>query len=117
MPRFSELSLQGSPATKAQPGNGTHLEDKSAWAREVSLDVETAHATAPGANILLVHTPTAETFGVQGFPQMMAAEDYVVKNHLANVISQSFASAEEAFGSRSRCCTSASRTRMQRRTA
>lgn len=99
MPRFTELSLQGSPATIAQPGNGTHLEDKSAWALEVALDVEMAHATAPGANILLVHTPTAETLGVQGFPQIMAAEDYVVKHHLAQVISQSFASAEEAFGS------------------
>jgi subtilase family serine protease len=99
MPTFSELSLQGSPATKAQPGNGTHLEDKSAWALEVALDVETSHAIAPMANILLVHTPTAETLGVQGFPQLMAAEDYVVTNHLADVISQSFASAEEAFGS------------------
>jgi subtilase family serine protease len=99
MPTFSELSLQGTPATVAQPGNGTHLEDKSAWALEVALDVETAHAIAPGANILLVHTATAETLGVQGFPQMMAAEDYVVKHGLAQVISQSFASAEDAFGS------------------
>jgi subtilase family serine protease len=54
---------------------------------------------APQANILLVTTPTAETLGVQGFPQMMAAEQYVVDHHLAQVISQSFASAEEAFGS------------------
>src|SRR5437763_3455885 len=28
---------------------------------------------------------------------MMKAEDYVVKNHLADIISQSFGSAEEAF--------------------
>ncbi|HEX6676554.1 MAG TPA: S53 family peptidase [Actinomycetes bacterium] len=101
MPRFSTLFLQGVPATKAPPptSNGTGQEDKSAWALEVSLDVETAHAIAPGANILLVTTPTAETLGVQGFPQMMAAEKYVVDNHLADVISQSFASAEDAFGS------------------
>src|SRR5947208_477500 len=101
MPRFSQLSIQGSPATKAPPSgsNSPGQEDKSAWALEVSLDVETAHAIAPGANILLVHTPTAETLGVQGFPQMMQAEDYVVTHHLANVISQSFASAEDAFGS------------------
>jgi subtilase family serine protease len=101
MPTFKQLSIQGSPATKAPPGssNGTGQEDKSAWALEVALDVETAHAIAPGANILLVHTPTAETLGVQGFPQMMMAEDYVIKNHLADVISQSFASAEDAFGS------------------
>ena len=101
MPTFSQLALQGSPATKAPPREEQRpgLEDKSAWALEVSLDVETAHSIAPGANILLVTTPTAETLGVQGFPQMMSAEDYVVKNHLAQVISQSFASAEEAFKS------------------
>jgi subtilase family serine protease len=101
MPTFSQLALQGSPATKAPPGqsNGTGLEDKAGWALEVSLDVEWAHATAPKANILLVTTPTAETLGVQGFPQMMAAEDYVVQNHLADVISQSFGSGEGAFGS------------------
>ena len=99
MPKFSTLALQGSPATKAQPGKGTHQEDKSAWALEVALDVETSHAIAPKANILLVTTPTAETLGVQGFQQMMNAEQYVVDHHLANVISQSFASAEDAFGS------------------
>jgi subtilase family serine protease len=101
MPTFSRLALQGVPATKAPPStsSGTGLEDKSAWALETSLDVETAHAIAPGANILLVTTPTAETLGVQGFPQMMAAEDYVVKHHLADVISQSFGSPELSFGS------------------
>lgn len=101
MPTFSELHLQGSPATKAPPpkSKGTGMEDKSAWALEVALDVETAHSMAPGANILLVTTPTAETLGVQGFTQMMAAEQYVVDHHLAQVISQSFASAEDAFAS------------------
>src|SRR5947208_7137264 len=101
MPKFSELTLQGSPATKAPPSNsnGTGQEDKSAWALEVALDVETAHAIAPGANILLVTTPTAETLGVQGFPDMMNAEQYVVDHHMADVISQSFGSAEDAFAS------------------
>ncbi len=101
MPTFSQLAVQGSPATKAPPptSKGNGLEDKAAWALEVSLDVETAHSIAPAANILLVTTPTAETLGQQGFPQMMNAEDYVVTHHLAQVISQSFASTEEAFGS------------------
>jgi subtilase family serine protease len=101
MPTFSELHLQGSPATKAPPSQSQSpgLQDKSAWALEVSLDVETAHSIAPGANLLLVTTPVSETLGVQGFPQMMAAEKYVVDHHLATVISQSFGSAEEAFGS------------------
>src|SRR5450759_4081242 len=101
MPSFSVLSLQGSPATKApsSKSNGTGLQDRAAWALEVSLDVETAHAIAPMANILLVTTPVPETLGVQGLPQMMAAEQYVIDNHLAQVISQSFASAEDAFAS------------------
>jgi subtilase family serine protease len=101
MPTFSTLSLQGSPATKAPPpkSKGTGQEDKSAWALEVALDVESAHAMAPGANILLVTTPTAETLGVQGLPQMMNAEQYVVDHHLAQVVTQSFGTAEEAFGS------------------
>ncbi len=101
MPTFSQFHFQGAPATKAPPStsNGTGQEDKAAWALEVSLDVETAHAMAPMANILLVTTPTAETLGVQGFPDMMNAEQYVIDHHMASVISQSFASAEEAFGS------------------
>lgn len=102
IPNFNQLTLQGSPATIAPPptSKGTGLQgNKTAWALEVSLDVETAHAIAPLANILLVTTPNAETLGVQGFPQMMAAEDYVVQNHLATVISQSFAAAEESFDS------------------
>jgi subtilase family serine protease len=102
IPNFTQLTLQGSPATIALPpkSKGTGLQgNKTSWAVEVSLDVETAHAIAPLANILLVTTPNAETLGVQGFPQMMAAEDYVVQNHLATVISQSFAAAEESFAS------------------
>ena len=101
LPTFSQLHLEGAPATTAPPSTskGTGLENKSAWALEVSLDVETSHAIAPMANILLVTTPTAETLGVQGFPNMMDAEQFVVDHHLANVISQSFASTEEAFGS------------------
>ena len=99
MPTFSRFHLQGSPATTAQPGGGTHQEDKSIWALEVALDVETSHAIAPMANILLITVPTAETLGVQGFPLMMNAEQYVIDHHMVNVISQSFASAEDAFGS------------------
>ena len=98
MPTFKVFFPNGSPATNPQPGNGTHLEDKTLWDLETTLDVETAHAIAPGANILLVATTGAETLGVQGFPNMMKAEQTVIDNGWAQVISQSFASAEEAFG-------------------
>ena len=99
MPTFTVFHPQGSPATTPQPGNGTGQEDRTIWALEVSLDVELAHAFAPGANILLVATTPAETLGVPGFPNMMNAEQFVIDNHMAQVISQSFASAEDAFGS------------------
>lgn len=98
MPKFDILSLQGSPATKAPPpNNGTGMEDKSAWALEVALDVQWAHATAPKANILLVTTPTAETLGVQGYPQMMNALQSVVDKGLADVVSMSFGAGEGTF--------------------
>jgi subtilase family serine protease len=100
MPTFSILNVQGSPpATAPPPSNGTGQEAHNLWALEVSLDVEWAHVIAPMANLILVTTPTAETLGVQGFPQFMNAEDYVIKHHLAGVITQSFASTEEAFAS------------------
>ena len=69
------------------------------WAEETSLDVEYAHAMAPGANILLVETPVAETIGVQGFRQIVSAENYVINHHMAAVISQSLAAAEASFPS------------------
>jgi len=98
MPSFKILEVQGSPPpVPPPPNNGTGLENHNLWALEVSLDVEWAHATAPMANILLVTTPTAETLGVQGFQQMMNAEQYVVDNHLADVITQSFGAGEGSF--------------------
>src|SRR5438105_423706 len=100
MPAFSILNVQGSPPpTPPPPNNGTDQEGRNVWALEVSLDVEWAHATAPLANIVLVTIPTAETLGVQGFVQMMNAEHYVIDNHLADVISQSFAAGEASFSS------------------
>ena len=100
MPTFSILEVQGSPPPNPPPpNNGTGQENHNLWALEVSLDVEWAHAIAPEANILLVTTPTAEVLGVQGFPQMMNAIQYVVDNHLADVISMSLGSGEGAFAS------------------
>jgi subtilase family serine protease len=98
MPTFRVLQVQGSPPPVPQPpNNGTGQEDHFAWAVEVSLDVEWAHATAPAANIILVTTPTAETLGVQGFSQMMNAVQFVVDNHLADVISMSLGAGEGTF--------------------
>jgi subtilase family serine protease len=99
MPTFTVWYPNGSPATKPPSGKGPGLEDKTLWALEVALDVEMSHAMAPGANIILVATTGAETLGVQGLPNMMKAEKYLIDNNKVQVISQSFGTAEDAFGS------------------
>ncbi|HEY8672499.1 MAG TPA: S53 family peptidase [Candidatus Dormibacteraeota bacterium] len=78
------------------PNNGTMV----GWAEETSLDVEMSHAIAPAAKIILVETPVAETEGVTGFPQMIAAENFVINHHLGDVISQSFGATEETFSTK-----------------
>ena len=75
------------------PTNG----DMVGWAQESTLDIEMAHAMAPEARILLVETPVSETEGVHGFPEIVKAENYVIKHHLADVISQSFGASEATF--------------------
>lgn len=69
------------------------------WALETSLDVQYSHAMAPGANIVLLETPVAETEGTVGFPQMIAAENFAINHHLGDVISQSFGATEQTFPS------------------
>ena len=69
------------------------------WAGETTLDVEYAHALAPGATILLVETPVSENEGTSGFPQIVQAEQYVIDHGLGEVISQSFGATEETFAS------------------
>jgi subtilase family serine protease len=71
------------------------------WAQETTLDVEWAHVMAPGASIVLVETPTSENEGTTGFPQIVTAEDYVLRHKLGQVISQSFAATEQTFPSKS----------------
>jgi subtilase family serine protease len=101
MPTFTHVYFDGNTQVKEPPpnSNGTGLEARNAWALETALDVEWVHSIAPMANILNVTTDTAETLGVQGFPAMMKAEKFIVDNHEATVISQSFGSGEPAFNS------------------
>jgi subtilase family serine protease len=91
-PKFNIISPEGGPPTY-EANNAT----MGGWALETSLDVEMAHAMAPGANILLVETPVAETVGIDGFPQIENAIRYVVEHHMGNVITQSFGAAEQTF--------------------
>ena len=87
------------PAGAVPPFDGTN-DDMTGWAFETTLDVEYAHAIAPGANILLVETPVAETEGVTGFPEIVKAENYVIDHNLGDVITQSFGATEETFPSK-----------------
>jgi subtilase family serine protease len=87
------------PAGKI-PAYNPKSSDMVGWAGETTLDVEYAHTIAPGANILLVETPVSETEGVQGFPQIVSAEEYVLKHYHVDVISQSFSATEETFPSK-----------------
>ncbi len=91
-PSFQIISPAGAipPFDKS---NGTMV----SWAEETTLDVQWAHSMAPGANILLVTTPIAETLGVDGFPEIVQAENYLIDNDLADVITQSFGATEPTF--------------------
>jgi subtilase family serine protease len=86
------------PAGKVAPYEPT--DTREGWAGETDLDVEYAHTMAPGANILLVETPTSEEEGTTGFPQIVKAEEYVIDHHLGGVISQSFSATEQTFPSK-----------------
>ncbi len=57
--------------SQVNQNGGTKLpRTNSGWALEISLDIEWAHAIAPGAHILLVEASSAST------ANLMAAEDY-----------------------------------------
>jgi subtilase family serine protease len=86
------------PAGAVPPYDPTNS-DMVGWAGETTLDVQWAHAMAPGANLLLVETPVSETEGVAGFPEIVQAENYVINHHLGQVISQSFGATEQTFPS------------------
>ena len=62
-PSFKIITPAGTPP-KYNPNDPT----AGGWAFETTLDVDMAHAMAPGANILLVETPVAETDRRHGLP-------------------------------------------------
>ncbi len=105
-PSFKVITPEGpittnpSNCTSTFTPNGPDLcSDYYGWTDETSLDVEWSHVIAPQANILLVETPDSETEGIYGFPQIVAAENYVIDHHLGDVITQSFGASEESFTS------------------
>jgi subtilase family serine protease len=71
-----------------QTGGAKYPRSNSGWALEISLDVQWAHAIAPGAKILLV-----EAFS-NSFANLLAAEDYA-KAH-AQYVSNSWGGSESS---------------------
>ncbi len=71
--------------------------DMVGWAVETTLDVEWAHAIAPGANIVLLTSPVSETEGVQGMPQFLALEKFALDHRLGKIISQSWGATENTL--------------------
>jgi subtilase family serine protease len=69
-----------------QTGGTRYPRTNSGWALEISLDVQWAHAIAPGANILLVEAST------NSFANLLAAEDYA-KTH-GQYVSNSWGASE-----------------------
>jgi subtilase family serine protease len=59
------------------------------WAAEISLDVEWAHAVAPGAKLKLVLAKSNDDADI------LSATQFAVDHNLGDVISQSFGEAEE----------------------
>jgi subtilase family serine protease len=94
-PHFDIITPDGPVTQNENDPTGT----VQGWGEETTLDVEYSHTMAPGANILLVETPVAETEGITGFPEMIEAENYVINHHLGDVITQSFGATEQTFSS------------------
>ena len=69
-----------------QTGGTSYPKKNGGWALEISLDVEWAHAVAPGAKILLVEASS------NSFTNLMKAEDYA-KSH-AQYVSNSWGGGE-----------------------
>jgi subtilase family serine protease len=67
------------------------------WAFETTLDVEWAHAMAPGAKIVVLTSPVSESIGVQGLPEFLALETYALDHHLGRIMAQSWVTAENTL--------------------
>jgi subtilase family serine protease len=68
-------------------------QEQAGWAEEISLDVEWAHAIAPGANIVLDLAKSSQDV------DLLSATQYAINNNLGNIISMSFGENESCVDS------------------
>ncbi len=76
------------------PPSPTSVENGFGWKAETTLDVETAHAIAPGATIDLVVAKSNDDADI------LSATKAVAKGNYADVVSQSFGEAEQCEASK-----------------
>jgi subtilase family serine protease len=88
----TSFGLPGATLRQIAPDGATAFEpanaDEVGWAGEITLDVEWAHAIAPGAAIDLVSARS------DADPDIVSALQYVVGHDLGSVISQSYGEGE-----------------------
>jgi subtilase family serine protease len=93
----NEANLPGATLRIVQPIGHVPRYDQSstteiAWAGEATLDVEWAHAIAPGATIDLVEVPNGSD------RDLVAGIQYAISHRLGDVVSQSWGGPEQAVG-------------------
>lgn len=93
----------GLPGTKVEtvpfgtlPAQVTTI-DQRGWAEETSLDVEYAHAMAPGAHLIVLAVGADETYGSVGMDQMSAAMSWLVTHRHVDTLSLSWGAMEANF--------------------
>ncbi|BCL81271.1 S53 family peptidase [Ktedonobacteria bacterium brp13] len=68
------------------------------WADETTLDVETIHALAPGANIVVLISDVDQTErGITGLPEFRQLLQYTIDHKLGNIVSQSWGASDIAL--------------------
>ena len=71
--------------------DATDPDNAAGWAGETSLDVEWAHAAAPGATILLVVAKSSDDADI------LDATQWILDHNAADVVSQSYGEAEQCM--------------------
>jgi subtilase family serine protease len=87
-PSFQVITPAGSP-----PPFDVNDPNQFGWSVETTLDVEWAHAMAPGANIVL------DVAASNNDSDILNATQYVIQHRVGDVISQSFGEAEACMDS------------------
>jgi subtilase family serine protease len=88
-------NFYGLPAanlTEVYPAGQANTPYDAGWSQEMQLDVDWAHAIAPGAHLVLVHAKSNND------DDLDAAANYAIAHNLGDVISMSFGESDMCLG-------------------